>query len=126
MNFIGVFLLSVNYRLLFNNKSFKLVTYWFDQSSFFVRVDFRRELDGEKSLDVTAECDSLAVLLNDAAEFLLMPLLVIDDSAAFISSSIVSFVVFAETPLHPNHEKWNVIPVSSATTPLLAIKIINK
>jgi hypothetical protein len=98
MNLMGVFLLSVNYRLLFNNKSFKLVTYWFDQSSFSVRVEFRRELDGEKSLDVTAECDSLAVLLNDAAEFLLTPLLVIDDSAAFISSSIVSFVVFAEPP----------------------------
>jgi hypothetical protein len=42
------------------------------------------------------------VLLNDAAEFLLTSLLVIDDSAAFISSSIVIFVVFA---LHPNHEK---------------------
>jgi hypothetical protein len=34
--------------------------------------------------------------------------------------------VFAEPPLHPNQEKWNVIPVSSATSPLLAIKIINK
>jgi hypothetical protein len=70
-----------------------------------VRVEFRRELDGEKSLDVTVECDSLAVLLNDAAEFLLTPLFVIDDSAASISSSIVSFVVFAEPPLHPNQEK---------------------